>query len=561
MIKPKGLSLVFLIFCLSLLVLEGCSPQVTSGAPLDPGSIILARAKIWVDIPVPYGGLNSWHGNPIYHQGYKTDCSGFVSYAWELPKPGTDTVNIKTYARYISIPDLQPGDALNNEKLGDAGHIVLFVRWLDIVNHTFDSYDLNTSPGYADEKTYTLVQIPNTNDWTISELEPYAHGPYQAQQLEFTTSAVLGPGPGPASSPMSSTIVPGYVQSIGSWTLSSSMITARESEGLALLNNGKVLITGGINNVPLASSEIYDPMVGTWSDTGMLNTGRFWFGNIVTLDNGQVLIAGGTDITGYNDYYSTELYNPDQGTWSYTGNLNTSRRNPTLTVLADGRVLIAGGRHGLPDGSSFLASAEIYDPATGQWSYTGSLNIARDSPKSVRLHDGRILLVGGEGPWREEGPTAELFDPQSGKWTLTGSMSIGWVEATLTVLQDGKVLRAGGRGSGYTLASAELYDPATGLWIMTGSMNVARAGHTATLLPDGRVLVAGGKDSSGALASSEIYDPVTRTWSMDANLQTARGDQGAVLLSNGKVLVVGGWSVDPSTGALASSELYSSTSP
>src|SRR5206468_1764466 len=109
------------------------------------------------------------------------------------------------------------------------------------------------------------------------------------------------------------------------------------------------------------------------------------------------------------------------------------------------------------------------------------------------LPSGKVLVVGGQrgGYYR----AAELYDPATGSWSSTGSLGTEREFHTATLLHSGKVLVAGGFNGSY-LSSAELYDPATGLWSPTGSLVAhARELHTATLLPSGKVLVAGGRAS------------------------------------------------------------------
>lgn len=339
------------------------------------------------------------------------------------------------------------------------------------------------------------------------------------------------------------------------WFRIGDLLSSRTSEGVQVLSDGKVLITAGSNSsttVALTSTEVFNPETLSWSSAGDLNFGRIWFGNLVRLQNEKVLIAGGTGINGFSDTRTSELFDPSTNSWSYTGNLITARRGASLTMLADGRVLISGGSLGLPDSDRFLYSAEIYNPETGTWISTGNLKIAREGHKSVRLFDDRVLIIGGEGPWMVNQKIAEIYRPNTGDWVTTGSISIGRNSATLTLLQDGRVMYAGGAGGSTIYATTEIYEPATGMWSLAAPMNQARAGHSAILLPDGKVLVIGGGDSGGALSSTEIYDPVSNTWQFDANLNDARGGFMAATLLDGRVLAMGGQGIN---GELKSTEI------
>jgi N-acetylneuraminic acid mutarotase len=177
----------------------------------------------------------------------------------------------------------------------------------------------------------------------------------------------------------------------------------------------------------------------------------------------------------------------------------------TATLLADGRVLVAGGTSGSP-----LAAAELYDAATGRWTPTGSMLAARLTHTAVLLPDGKVLVAGGNGGAAGGGSlaTAERYDPATGVWSATGAMNTGRTAATATLLPEGRVLVTGGYdSSGRAQASTELYDPASGQWKGTGAMRDVRYFHTATLLPDGNVLLAGGTNDVAALATTELHVP------------------------------------------------------
>jgi uncharacterized delta-60 repeat protein len=315
----------------------------------------------------------------------------------------------------------------------------------------------------------------------------------------------------------------------GSWTATGSLATARCDHTATLLANGKVLVAGGFGpSGALASVELYDAASGSWTTTSNLVVAERYGHTATLLPNGKVLVAGGSHP---DALASAELYDPANGSWTPTGNLIAGRLNHTATLLANGKVLVAGGVRTSPSTNGPDRSAELYDPASGNWTATGNLVIARSNPTATLLPNGKVLVIGGSGD-----TSAELYDPASSNWTATGNLVIARSNPTATLLPNGKVLVAGGSGD----TSAELYDPASGMWTATGNLGTTRVNHTATLLPNGKVLVAGGVDGGTYLASAELYDPASGTWTATGSLATPRQYHTATELPNGKVLVAGG---------------------
>jgi N-acetylneuraminic acid mutarotase len=352
------------------------------------------------------------------------------------------------------------------------------------------------------------------------------------------------PTPTPTATP---TATPTPTPATGpSWSNTGSLNTARNSGHTeTLLLNGKVLVAGGNgNNGTLKSAELYDPVTGTWSNTGNLNTDRA-FHTATLLPNGKVLVAGGFSCApppaSCFALNSAELYDPATGTWSNTGNLDTARDSHTATLLSNGKILIAGG---FLNGGE-LNSAELYDPSTGIWSITGNLSTGREWHTATLLQNSKVLVAGGLGTSAHLN-SAELYDPATGTWSNTGNLNTAHELHTATLLPNGKVLVAAGFinfDTGQVTNSSELYEPSTGTWNVTGNLNQGRAYHTATLLSGGKVLVAGGFFVDGLpniTNSAELYDPATETWSSTASLNTGRRFHTATLLLNGKVLASGG---------------------
>jgi Kelch motif/Galactose oxidase, central domain len=268
-----------------------------------------------------------------------------------------------------------------------------------------------------------------------------------------------------------------------------------------------------------------------WAPTGSMATGR-GAAQAAVLADGRVLVAGGIANGGGPDLASSEIYDPATGAWSTTGSLGAGRHYASLTRLPNGRVLIAGG---LAAGGAATTSAELYDPATGTWSPTGSMADARDGHGATLLPNGKVLVAGGGVA------TAELYDPGTSTWSPAGTMATARENHVQELLANGEVLVAGGfyfSGGTHFVSVAELYDPATNSWSPTGSMATARTQMASVRLGDGSVLAAGGVNGLGFITSAERYDPVSGTWSGAGSVTANSNVYAGVPLPDGRALVV-----------------------
>jgi len=321
-------------------------------------------------------------------------------------------------------------------------------------------------------------------------------------------------------------------------TLTGSLNNPRSFHTATLLPNRKVLVVGGIRYADpwtlTSSAEIYDPATGMWSETGSLNAARYE--NTATLlADGKVLVAGGVfraSILGESrSLNSAELYDSLTGTWSSTGNLNRARHGHAAVLLPNGKILVAGGYNEVRQAG---LSAEIYDPLTGRWSETGALNRLRGVYTATLLAEGKVLVTG----WiNDDVPlSAELYDPIGGTWSNTGDLKMVRFGHRSALLSSGKLLVVDGD-------NAELYDPVTGTWSITGNLNLPynQGSYTTTLLSSGKVLAVGFFDyDEGYYQNTKLYDPTTGSWSSAGRLITGRDNHTATLLPNGRLLIAGG---------------------
>lgn len=344
----------------------------------------------------------------------------------------------------------------------------------------------------------------------------------------------------------------------GSVTPANTPMEARFAHTATLLQNGRVLIAGGMerNGVWLSSAELWDPDNERFTATGRMFARRAG-ATATLLPSGQVLIAGGSDGTAPN-LASAELFDPRTGLFSRTGDMLGPRSHAAAILLRSGKVLIAGGN--ASGDNEQLATAEIYDPVTGKFAPTGNLQAARSYYTAVMLKDGRVLLAGGlsggQYPFHQVEATAEIYDPATERFTLTGSLATPRFKQGAALLPDGRVLIAGGaneNGRQYEYSSTEIFDPKSGRFSAGPAMNFERYKMLSGLvtLRDGRILIA-----SGA-RQMELYDPAKSTIVLIAG-PPLNGFfyNTATVLRDGRVLLVDGYGYRPASGALRQARLF-----
>lgn len=452
------------------------------------------------------------------------------------------------------------------------------------VTDTVMSYPSGTVACVAAGTTQTLpptTLINGVATWTLSPLGIGSYG------ITCNYSGATGFSPSTSQSVTESVVaVP-----IPAWQQDGNMETQRSGATATLLGDGTVLIAGGINNTPtegygnrtsipyttLATADIYTEGGGITATHNTMSIARA--GHTATLLNdGRVLITGG-DLDKYltqqlQSFPSTngaDLYTPGSGGgFTPTGAMKYARCGSTATKLLDGTVLIVGG-------SSVTAPAEVYNPATGTFKTVGTTVTARFAHTATLLSNGMVLIAGGmdnigcvytPSASLAQGTvsSAELYNPATGTFAATGSMNVVRAFHTATILPSGKVLIAGGTSNlNDGLNSAELYDPVAGTFSYTGSLNTARGQHTAAVLNNGQILLAGGSnpmdlDNNSTikkpLSSAELYNPATGIFTPTISLNTARSSPTAVALGDGTTLEIGGTTGTGTAPILASLETY-----
>jgi hypothetical protein len=351
-------------------------------------------------------------------------------------------------------------------------------------------------------------------------------------------------------------------KSAGRITPTGKMINPRFSHTATLLPNGMVLVAGGMarNGVVEANAELYDPGKSQFTFVGKLNSTRGWGSTATLLPNGKVLIAGGASgswCTTSCILSSAELYDPANGNFAPTGSMTSPRASASAVLLQTGDVLIVGG----DVGDSSTATAELYHPSVGTFTPTGSMHRPRGYFAAVVLKDGKVLVLGGSNNGQRAGGTveeksAEIYDPSTGAFNQVGDMSSPRNKLGAALLPDGRVLVVGGQAGGpfgARLSTTEILDPASGKFSAGPNMGSQRFKNRDGVVPlkNGRILLTSGGDQP------ELYDPASNSFVPTAGEKLdSFYFSTATLLPNGRVLIAGGYGRDAVAGGLNHAWLY-----
>lgn len=317
----------------------------------------------------------------------------------------------------------------------------------------------------------------------------------------------------------------------------------RATHALVRSSDGTILAIGGcvVDGCEAGSASA---TVDIFSADGqqLLSTGTLLARRVspeaAALPDGRVLVLGGW--VGSSASATTEIFDPQTGKSVAGPEMLGPRGSATVVTLADGKILIVGGY----DGSRLRADTEIFDPATSRITRVGPLNQARSGASGTLLPDGKVLIAGGGrsvSPERQALASAELFDPATGTFAATGSLRQGRYKHGAIALPSGDVLIVGGsdeRDYDGKLRSVERYDLATGQFIPAGDLAMPRfkLAGSLILLDSDRVLVAAGAESP------EVFDLREGSGTLlDANLGGQWNYLAALPLANSAAFLAGGY--------------------
>lgn len=275
--------------------------------------------------------------------------------------------------------------------------------------------------------------------------------------------------------------------------------------------------------------------------------------------DGAVVLAGGAGPTD-QPLASADSFDPRTGQWRTAGALQRARDQGAVASLPTGGALMVGGI----DDHGPIEQIEVYEPSLGFRLLPGWSQALGVGLRATTLVDGRVLITGGALPGEEARTTALLFE--NATVHEAGSMAIPRRYHTVSLVGSGGftgVYLVGGDGGANSsfVGDIEVYNPRAttngAFGRVVARLAVPRARHTATVLESGNILVAGGLNEQGLVAVAEIFDPISRLVLDAGRLEHPRMRHTATRLRDGRVLIAGGIGSDGQQ--LSSVEIFDPT--
>lgn len=301
---------------------------------------------------------------------------------------------------------------------------------------------------------------------------------------------------------------------------------------------------------------LWDLAANTQTLLPSVQTNIFCSGHTVLAD-GRVFVAGGHEgpTTAGEGAKQTHIFDPVNNAWQQVADMNAGRWYPSTTLLPTREVLVAAGN---TEDKQTNTLPQVFNPATGAYrDLTGAIRAQPFYPWHYVLPNGDVLDAGPDGTtWRLSNVSGV------GAWAQVETTNHGLMReaGTSVMYAPGHILIVGGSRSRTTgeapTDTAETIDmnAASPTWQYTGSLVGGGRRHVnGTILADGTVLVSGGSsspdnDAAGAIRAAEIWDPQTGLWSVMASMNVPRlYHSSAGLLPDGRVVHAGG-GFAPATG-------------
>jgi N-acetylneuraminic acid mutarotase len=299
------------------------------------------------------------------------------------------------------------------------------------------------------------------------------------------------------------------------WQTVGELTHPRAFASAVALSSGKILVVGGLDNDDPAvmnyESELVDPVTGAVTVLPQKLLGRL-HQSITRGWDDSVVVTGGVEWrkTFWSPVDRVDVFLPSEQRWVRGQSMRQARSDHAATALHDGRILVTGGNAD----TKLLSSVELYDPSLDRWTDGAPMPRPRTQHSATTLIDGRVLVTGGIDSDGLATDTTFMYDPRSDSWVEGPSLTTARIHQLVVALPSGNVLLAG--GDGVAAGTSELFDFRTMRFIPSGTLADPRLVAQGAVLPDGRVVIAGGLPPRmrefQPLRSAEIWEPETGLW-------------------------------------------------